>query len=295
MTSDPSAKASLRVALLQHDIAWRDPVATFELLTEPIRHAAGAGTQLCVLSETFSHGFVVADDPGAELEGGPSERFLLDQADAYDMWMAGSVIQIASDGHAHNNMVVASPRGSIIRYAKQRLFGAERDLVTPGSASLALQIDHVSITPFVCYDLRFANLWWERAAQTDLYLLTANWPQRRQHHWRSLTIARAIENQCYVAAVNRVGSGGGISYVGGSLVVDPWGQVIAEAQAKPHDSTVSCATQTLIVDIDTEVVHRARRSFPVLDHRKQGKPGRITERWSHGVADVRIAHRSGAP
>ncbi|MCB9390003.1 MAG: hypothetical protein H6512_10705 [Acidimicrobiia bacterium] len=107
-------------------------------------------------------------------------------------------------------------------------------------------------------------------------------------------MARAIENQCYVAAVNRVGSGGGISYVGGSLVVDPWGQVIAEAETKPHDSTVGCATQTLIVDIDTEVVRRARRSFPVLDHREQRTPGSSTERWSHGVADVRIAHRFGA-
>ena len=250
--------ASLAVSLIQHDIAWRDPETTFSSLERPIADAAAGGVRLCVLTETFGGGFVVDGDPGAEAKDGPSATFLVDQARRHGISMMGGVVERTPDGVLHNSALVVTPSGEITRVHKRRLFGQERHMVTAGDGAVTVDIGGVRGTPFVCYDLRFADMWWERATETDLFVVIANWPRRRADHWRALTIARAIENQAYVAAVNRVGTGGGIDYGGGSLLVDPWGVVIAEAGDIPA---------TLNGTVDGDVVTRTRASFPVLAHR----------------------------
>ena len=250
--------ASLPVSLIQHDIAWRDPETTFVSLERPIADAAARGVRLCGVSETFGGGFGVDGDAGAEDEDGPSATFLVDQARRHGVWMMGGVVERAPDGVLHNSALVVAPSGEITRVHKRRLFGQERQVVTAGDGSVTVDIGGVRVTPFVCYDLRFADMWWERAAETDLFVVIANWPRRRADHWRALTVARAIENQAYVAAVNRVGTGGSIDYGGGSLLVDPWGVVLDEAGDTPR---------ILHGTVAADVVTETRATFPVLQHR----------------------------
>ena len=95
-----------------------------------------------------------------------------------------------------------------------------------------MTVDGVRVTPFVCYDLRFPEPFRLAADDTDLFAVVANWPEARREHWRTLLRARAIENHCYVAGVNRVGDGGKLHYAGDSAVISPWGEVLAEGAAE---------------------------------------------------------------
>jgi predicted amidohydrolase len=123
----------------------------------------------------------------------------------------------------------------------------------------------VRVSPFVCYDLRFADEFWAVAPRTDCYLVVANWPASRRHHWRSLLVARAIENQAYVVGVNRVGvDGNGLAYAGDSMIVDPLGEVLASASE----------IETIVMaDIDPAVVADVRARFPFLADRRSAHRG----------------------
>jgi predicted amidohydrolase len=112
---------------------------------------------------------------------------------------------------------------------------------------------------FVCYDLRFADEFWALAHRTDLYVIPANWPESRREHWMALLRARAIENQAYVVGCNRVGNGGGLHYVGDSMIIDPLGVILAHGDA---------TETTLIVDIDPAKVSETRQRFPFLQDRR---------------------------
>jgi predicted amidohydrolase len=120
-------------------------------------------------------------------------------------------------------------------------------------------VEGVRLTLFVCYDLRFADEFWETARDTDAYLVAANWPERRRRHWTTLLAARAIENQAYVVGVNRVGEGNGLVYAGDSRIVDPWGEVLAAAAGQET---------MLVADIDPAVVRKARETFPTFPDRR---------------------------
>jgi predicted amidohydrolase len=114
------------------------------------------------------------------------------------------------------------------------------------------------VTPFVCYDIRFADSFWAVAEQTDLYVVPANWPETRRNHWRALLTARAIENQAYVLGVNRVGLVKSDNYVGDSAIIDPMGRTLVEA---------SRTESVLVADIDIDEVRRVRAEFPFLADR----------------------------
>ena len=115
------------------------------------------------------------------------------------------------------------------------------------------------MTPFVCYDLRFPEPFRLAAADTDLFAIVANWPDARREAWRTLLRARAIENLCFVAGVNRAGEGGGLRYAGDSAVISPWGDVLAEGGAEEA---------VLIADVDPETVRATRAKFPALEDRR---------------------------
>src|SRR5207237_570429 len=125
----------------------------------------------------------------------------------------------------------------------------EHEHYAPGEKVITVEIDGVRVTPFVCYDLRFGDSFWNAADGTDVYVVVANWPASRRLHWQSLLVARAIENQAYVVGVNRVGNGGGLDYAGDSRIVDPMGEVLAAAAA---------IETVLVADIDPAVVKDVR-------------------------------------
>jgi predicted amidohydrolase len=249
------------VAAVQHDIVWEDPVATRGRVQPLIARAADAGARLIVLPEMFATGFSMRPERVGEDEGGPSEQFLLEQAAKYDAYLLASIAQRGADGRYRNNAVLARPDGSTERYAKIHpfSFAGEHEHYAAGEQFRTVDLDGLRVTLFVCYDLRFADEFWALAAQTDLYVVPANWPAPRHEHWRALLRARAIENQAYVLGVNRVGLAKDLPHVGGSALLDPMGTTLAEGD---DQETV------LLGEVDAAAVSRVRTEFPFLADRR---------------------------
>ncbi len=248
----------IKAAAVQHDIVWEDPAANFERVSPLIAEAADQGSGLVVLSEMWSTGFSMESQRIAEAPDGPTTTFMLERAARHDVWVAGSVpISRPGEGLPTNTLVMASPDGTSHTYDKIHPFSmaGEHEHYSAGSGSTTVEIEGVRFTPFVCYDLRFADLFWESAADTDCYIVPANWPESRCWHWISLLRARAIENQAYVIGVNRVGVAGRLTYSGDTRIIDPMGE---ETMARAGEE------QIVYADIDPEMVLRTRRDFPFM-------------------------------
>lgn len=123
---------------------------------------------------------------------------------------------------------------------------------------MTIEVAGVRVTPLICYDLRFADLFWDNAATTDCFVVPANWPEARRLHWMTLLRARAIENQAYVVGVNRVGSAGRLSYSGDSRIIDPLGEMV---EATSGTETTICA------EVSAAVATQVRRDFPFMQDR----------------------------
>lgn len=228
-----SDKIDLELALIQTSLVWQDPAANraqFEPLLEQAR-----GADLVVLPEMFSTGFSMQSAELAEPESGPTSRWLSEQARRIGAVIAGSLIIQAADGSYRNRLLWARPDGSMAHYDKRHLFrmAGEHKHYAAGSEQVVLELKGWQVRPLVCYDLRFP-VWSRAAVGTDLLLYTANWPAARRQHWNRLLPARAIENLCYVAAVNRIGEDGkGFAYSGDSQVLDFQGDSLLNAGAEP--------------------------------------------------------------
>lgn len=254
----------MKVAAIQHDIVWEDAAATHAHVKGLIADAVAAGAQLLVLPEMFATGFSMRPERIAEDEGGPSEKFLQAQARETGTYLLASVAQRGTDGRCRNNAVVAHPDGHIERYAKIHPFSyaGEHEQYAAGSDFLTSEIGDLRTSVFVCYDLRFADEFWQLALHTDLYVVVANWPRPRHEHWRILLRARAVENQAYVLGVNRVGLAGrgrDLEHAGGSALIDPLGAELFEG-----DDT----ERVLLGDVDAAVVADVRARFPFLADRR---------------------------
>lgn len=252
----------MKIAVIQFDIAWADRQANFNALRPLINEAAHNGARLIVLPEMFSTGFVVDGDDIGEPIGGPSSAFLSTMAQELNVYIGGSCPEVApDDSRPFNTFVVASPNGSEHRYSKIHPFtyGGEDKHFRAGQEHVTIDIDGLRTSLFVCYDLRFADEFWACAHNTDIYLVPANWPTARREHWMALLRARAIENQAYVVGCNRVGDGGGLNYSGDSLVIDPLGTVLAQAQS---DACI------LYAEIEPAFVSDVRTKYPFLQDRR---------------------------
>jgi len=250
------------VAGIQHDIVWEAPDANFERLAPMIAKAAAAGARLVVLSEMFSTGFSMKTERIAEPPDGRSVSFLVDQARANEVWLCASVPErTAADERPFNQCVIAAPDGVTHRYAKIHPFGygREHEHYAAGEQFLTVDIEGTRCSFFVCYDLRFADEFWQVAKVTDCYIVPANWPASRREHWMALLRARAIENQAYVVGVNRVGAGGKLDYAGDSMIVDPLGEILTIA---------GDAETTIAADVDPRRVEQVRAEFPFLQDRR---------------------------
>jgi predicted amidohydrolase len=250
------------VAGIQHDIVWEQPEANFARLAPMIERAAADGARLVVLTEMYATGFSMKTDRVAEPFDGPSARFLADQARAHGVWVCGTVPERPDDVELpFNQLVVAAPDGVTHRYAKIHPFsyGSEHRHYNAGDRFLTVDVEGTSFAFFVCYDLRFADEFWSLADTTDCYVVPANWPAARREHWITLLQARAIENQAYVVGVNRVGEGGRLSYSGDSMIVDPVGEVVAQA---------GDVETVIAADVDSKRVQTIRSEYPFLQDRR---------------------------
>ena len=253
----------MHVAAIQHTIEWEDPETTFEIVRPMIVAAKAAGAQLVALTEMYSTGFSMAPERVAEQVGGPSCGFLLEMAAANDITVVASVPTHHPDYERPVNLLtVAGPTGVLGQYAKIHPFSyaGEDDHYSPGTSFFTLEIHGVRCTFFICYDLRFADEFWATAAETDVYVVIANWPAARRLHWDTLLRARAIENQAFVLAVNRVGQdGNSLDYSGGSTLIDPLGETLAMASTDPA---------LVLGEVDPARVAEVRALFPFADDRR---------------------------
>jgi predicted amidohydrolase len=157
--------------------------------------------------------------------------------------------------------LLVSPQGAVTRYAKIHPFSyaGEHEHYAAGERVVTADVEGLRVTPFVCYDLRFPEPFRLAAPETDLFAVVANWPDERREHWRTLLRARAIENQAYVAGVNRVGDGGRLHYTGDSAVLSPLGETLTEGADK---------MMVLFADVDPGSVQKLRSRFPALNDRR---------------------------
>ncbi|MGR6966730.1 nitrilase-related carbon-nitrogen hydrolase [Geodermatophilus sp. URMC 61] len=252
----------MRFGVVQHDIVWEDRTANFARLAPLVARAAGAGAEFVLLSETFSTGFSMTPGIG-EPEGGPSAQFLQERAAEHGVWVAGSCPEIAPDGDLpYNSFVLADPDGTVHRYRKLHPFthGGEHERFRAGEKPVTVEVGGLRVTPFICYDLRFADVFWSAALDTDVYLVTANWPAARRLHWQTLLQARAIENQAYVVGCNRVGTAGdGTEHTGDSRIVSPMGELLA---------TAAGVETVLVADVDPAEVTATRERLRFLADRR---------------------------
>jgi predicted amidohydrolase len=252
----------MRVAALQHDIVWEERDATLAHLEPQVAAAAAAGAHLIVLTEMFATGFSMATHHTAEPVDGPIVGWMEAQSARHGVRLAGSVALAGEDGRLPtNSLLVVGPDGVEHRYDKVHPFSyaGEHERFAAGErAAVVADLEGVRVALTVCYDLRFADQYWAPAADVDVYLVVANWPETRRHHWRTLLDARAIENQAYVIGVNRVGEGGGLVYTGDSRIVDPMGEVLASGAA---------GETMLFADLDPTLVSAIRDRFPFMRDR----------------------------
>lgn len=229
-------RTPLRVSLVQGDTYWHDPDANREYYGELVGSLRGI-TDLVVLPETFTSGFSNDAIERAETMDGPTVGWMRERAAELDAAITGSV-QLRTDAGVSNRLLFVRPDGGIDTYDKRHLFryAGEHERYAAGRDRLTLDWRGWRICPLVCYDLRFPvfsrnRYGVERAGDLDYDLLiyVANWPAVRANAWRTLLRARAMENLCYVAAVNRVGTdGNGHTYSGESAVIDFVGNAISE-------------------------------------------------------------------
>jgi predicted amidohydrolase len=251
------------VAALQTDIVWEDPEANFARLIPKLREAASVGAKLIVLPEMFAYGFSMNTAAIAEPPDGPSFQFLTKHARELGVWICGSAperVTVDAERPA-NTLILAGPNGELHRYRKRHpfSFANEHTHYAAGDDDLTVEIDGLRVTTLICYDLRFANDFWALADRTDVFVVVANWPNRRREHWQTLLRARAIENQAWVVGLNRVGEGAGVEYTGDSMIIDPWGEVVTAAS---KDEAM------LLANVDAERVREARSKFPVARDRR---------------------------
>jgi predicted amidohydrolase len=219
---------------LQFDIAWENKPANFEKVSQLIKQAAPEEGSLVVLPEMFATGFSMNAEAIAEPHQGQTELFLSQLSRERGIYLLGGAAVRSGDGRARNKALMFSPTGELIGfYAKMRPFspGGEAEHYTAGESPVAIRCGESIVTPFVCYDLRFPELFRQAVAanRPELFVVIANWPEKRVIHWVRLLQARAIENQAYVVGVNRVGTDPFYSYSGRSLIVDYNGEILADA------------------------------------------------------------------
>ncbi len=217
--------STLRLNLVQSDIIWENPPANIARTESLLTHAPHA--DIILLPEMWSTGFTMHPENAAEDATGHALSWMMEYARTSNAVIAGSMAT-RHHGRFYNRFYWAFPDGHLEWYDKKHLFsyGGEDKPYTAGTTQVSIEIKGWNIMPIVCYDLRFPA-WCRNRNDYDLLVVVANWPVPRIHHWDALVRARAIENQCYVTAVNRVGSdGNGLQYTGHSSVYNMNGDLL---------------------------------------------------------------------
>ena len=256
--------STLTITIIQSDLKWEDKAFNLQQLEEKIK-AITQRTQLVVLPEMFNTGFSMNAANLAEGMDGESLQWMSRVSKEQKIILTGSLI-IAEEKQFFNRMVWMMPNGQMGYYDKRHLFAfaGEDKHYTPGSKRVIASVNGWKVNLQVCYDLRFPV--WSRqqlgdaasgtAAEYDLLLYVANWPARRSLAWKTLLCARAIENQCYVVGVNRIGNDAhGNYHSGDSMVLNPLGEVLYHCADREDIHTIT---------LNMEDLNNTRKALPFL-------------------------------
>ncbi len=243
------------ISFLQFNLNWESPVDN-RLKIDALLDTCKPETDLIVLPEMFSTGFTMNSAELAEDMAGETIHWLRNNARKWNAVFTGSII-VEEDAHYYNRLIWMMPDGKLQYYDKKHLFrmGDEHQAFTAGSEKLFVKYKDWRFRPLICYDLRFP-VWSRNRNDYDILVYIANWPESRREVWKILLIARALENQCYVLGVNRIGTDGkGISYSGDSMLIDPRGKILSNS--KPYKESLET------VKISLDELQDFREKFPV--------------------------------
>jgi predicted amidohydrolase len=262
---------TLQVAVIQMDVQIGQPEQNIERVKQKLVEAVSSETvaqkpDVIVLPEMWNTGYALTELAAlADLHGQQTQQLMADFAREHQVnVIAGSVAVAEADGTFANRSFIFDRQGSCVaQYDKLHLFRLmeeEQYLQQGQTLGQFLIDDEIAAAIMICYDIRFPELTRRLALNgAKILFVPAQWPNPRLHHWRTLLQARAIENQMYVVACNRVGVSGETSFFGHSLVIDPWGEVLAEGD---EDEAI------LRVALDLDVVDNVRQRIPIFFDRR---------------------------
>ncbi len=245
---------NLTLSTIQANLVWENPLENSTKFAKIVERLPQ--TDLLVLPELFTTGFTMNVESNAEEVDGPTSRWMVEMAKKYSIAICGSLI-IREKANYYNRLYFAAPEGLLGQYDKPHLFrmGDEHRNYTKGQDRVVINYKGWRILPQFCYDLRFP-VWSCNRSDYDLIINVANWPASRKHVWTTLLAARAIENQCFVLGVNRVGKDGtGLNHSGNTMLLDYKGQIIDVIP----DNEEGYFTQT----INLQDQNRFKENFPV--------------------------------
>ena len=249
-----SESSTLRVGIIQMNITT-DVQENLDTIAASVRVLQKDQPDLMILPEVCLTGFGQGKDaPTFSEEGLEVTQLTQLAAESGGHLLAG--VRILEDGVTYNRALLLNESGIQARYDKRVLFSYwnEHKYFGSGKEPLNFKLGDFNIAPFICYELRFPELFrWEMGA--EVMIVIANWPQERRHHWLTLLQARAIENQCYVIGVNRVGEARKVKFVGDSVVFGPLGDIRLELGDQATEA---------IIDLNLASVTKYRRQFPAL-------------------------------
>jgi omega-amidase len=251
----------MKVALFQYDIKWEDKSVNKDRINLILDEYTGEAPEWIIFPEMSLSAFSM----------NPEKTRLIDDDFDFFRRIAKSKRCFISFGgikDLKNTVFTIDSTGNLINeYSKLHLFsyGNETSSYKAGSEEFALEhrsfiLKDLKIVPAICYDLRFAYMFWDYAPKTDLYFVIANWPASRREHWMTLLKARAIENQAYFIGVNRVGRDKDLQYSGDSLIIDPFGREV-----------LNCSSNEglFVADLDIEIMKTVREKFPFIKDRRR--------------------------
>jgi len=251
--------SALNVCVIQSELFWQDKSANLKMFSEKIDRIDG-NPHIIVIPEMFTTGFTMQPQDFAETMDGPGLEWMRETASKKRCVVTGSMI-VEEAGSYYNRLIWMLPSGEFGVYDKRHLFSyaGEHEAYSAGNKKLVASVNGWKINLQICYDLRFP-VWTrqpvEPEKQYDLLINVANWPEKRRDAWSTLLKARAIENQCFVVGVNRVGTdGNGHAYSGDSMVLDPTGKILYHQEFKEDIH---------ICTLEKEVVTEVRNHFPFL-------------------------------
>ena len=247
----------MKISIIQPDTVWENKSRNFEnlaVLISPLYNK----TDIVILPEMFNTGFSMDPEHFNESPGAETFIWLKEVARKGNFGICGSYM-VNEKSRFYNRLVFVTPENEFWYYDKRHLFsmGDEDKFFSAGKSRLVFTYRDIRISPYICYDLRFP-VWSRNRNEYDLAIYVTNWPESRAEVWKTLLQARAIENQCYVAGSNRIGTdGNGIKYRGDSLIISPRGEIITSAETNEECS--------ISADLSFPELYDFRKKFPVFD------------------------------